>query len=56
MSEWCVDHPRYEAKRMPRPVCIRCWQLWFLRCPEIKYDYRRIRQEHGEAQAERNGQ
>lgn len=56
MSEWCASHPRYQAKREPGSICGRCWQLFFLRCPEIKYDYRRIRQEQGEARAAEHGQ
>lgn len=36
MSDWCKHHPKYEAKRKPGSVCGRCWELWFLRNPELK--------------------
>jgi hypothetical protein len=47
MSHYCETHPRYEAKREPNSICGNCWQLYFLRCPEIKHDYRRIVQDEG---------
>lgn len=35
---WCEEHPRYEAKREPNSLCGRCYELWYLRCPERKED------------------
>jgi hypothetical protein len=34
MSHWCVDHPKYEAKREPNAACGRCYELWRLCNPE----------------------
>ena len=34
MADWCQDHPRYSARRPPRSLCGRCWQLWFYTNPE----------------------
>lgn len=34
MSDWCPDHPTYNAIRTPRAICGRCWQLYFYRHPE----------------------
>ena len=25
----CRNHPQYQAKRKPRSMCTRCWELWF---------------------------
>lgn len=34
MSDWCVTHTAYSAKRPPTSVCARCWTLFFLKNPE----------------------
>ncbi len=36
MSDWCKEHPRYSAKRMPNSICGECWKLYFIRNPEDK--------------------
>jgi len=48
MSEYCQVHPRYSARREPNSLCGRCWQLWHLRCPEIKHDGERIKADQAE--------
>lgn len=39
---WCAAHPKYSAKRQPNSLCGDCWRLWFLRCPELRHDARRV--------------
>jgi hypothetical protein len=53
MSDYCEEHHRYSAKREPNSICGTCWSLWHLRCPELKHDGERIRQEHAEEVATR---
>jgi len=36
MSDWCKSHPRYSAKKMPNSLCGKCFQLYFLKNPEVK--------------------
>lgn len=52
MSDWCVSHPKYSAKRKPNSLCGRCWALWFIRNPEEKIElhetYSELRQMAGE--------
>lgn len=33
---WCPTHKTYSAKREPNSLCGRCYELWHLRCPELK--------------------
>lgn len=49
MSDWCQSHPTYSAKRPPNSLCGRCFQLYFLRNPELKHDGERIKAEKAEA-------
>lgn len=34
MSDWCPTHKTYSAKRPPKSLCGKCFELWFLRNPE----------------------
>ena len=34
MADYCKAHPRYSAKRPPKSLCGKCFELWFLRNPE----------------------
>ena len=45
MSHWCPDHTEYEAKSTPEGSCLRCWELYFIKCPELKYDTARVLRE-----------
>lgn len=49
MSDYCKAHPRYSAKRPPNSLCGRCFELYFLRNPELKHDGARIGAEAMEA-------
>lgn len=51
MSDYCPSHPRYSAKREPNSLCGKCFELWHLRCPELKHDGERIEMEAEEAKA-----
>lgn len=34
MADYCKQHPRYSAKKEPNSLCGKCFELWFIRCPE----------------------
>lgn len=36
MSHWCPTHIQYEAQTSPETACPRCWELYYLKCPEDK--------------------
>lgn len=36
MADYCKSHPRYSAKRMPKSLCGKCFELYFLAHPEDK--------------------
>lgn len=31
---WCKKHPKYRAKKRPRGLCPRCWDMWILKTEE----------------------
>ena len=34
MADWCKTHPTYSAKRPPKSLCGKCFELYFLKNPE----------------------